>query len=184
MTLGEGKRKVYKLIDEYSSGGAVTEDEDIEAKMADFFDIAQKDVCKRQRLIKTVNLPQTDENGNESYEMPKDYISPFRIWIDGAETRRRYLFKARTFVRRGDEKNIEIEYYAHPGTIDGSTADDTELEMGEDGAQAACFYVAYLQLCTDLVIDATPLYQEYLRLMAALDGAETIPQSVTNTVWR
>ena len=41
MTLGEGKKKVYMLIDEYSSGGAVTEDEDIETKMAAFFDIAQ-----------------------------------------------------------------------------------------------------------------------------------------------
>ena len=42
MTLGEGKEKVYKLLDEHSSGGEVAHDADIEMKMADFFDIAQK----------------------------------------------------------------------------------------------------------------------------------------------
>lgn len=36
MTLGEGKRKVLMLLDEYSSGGELTVDEDIEKKMADF----------------------------------------------------------------------------------------------------------------------------------------------------
>ena len=41
MTLGEGKRKVLMLLDEYSSGGELTVDEDIEKKMADFFATAQ-----------------------------------------------------------------------------------------------------------------------------------------------
>ena len=34
MTLGEGKKKVYELLDEYSSGGELTEDKDIELKLA------------------------------------------------------------------------------------------------------------------------------------------------------
>ena len=41
MTLGEGKRKVLMLLDEYSSGGERTVDEAIEMKMADFFEPAQ-----------------------------------------------------------------------------------------------------------------------------------------------
>lgn len=42
MTLGEGKRKALMLMDEYSSSGVLTVDEDLELRMADFFDLAQK----------------------------------------------------------------------------------------------------------------------------------------------
>lgn len=184
MTLGEGKRKVYKLIDEYSSGGAVTEDEDIEAKMADFFDIAQKDVAKKQRIVKSVTLPIIDENGAESWVMPKDFIAPYRYWLNGKPTRRNYLYSMRELVAVGDEKTLKVEYFAVPETIDSSTPNEHEFEVGEDGAQAMCFYVAAQQLFVDLVVDYSMLYQEYLRHLATLD--ETVPtqRTVVNTLWR
>ena len=56
MTLEEGERRVYMLLDEYSSGGALTRDADIEAKMADFFDIAQKQAAD---IRKTTNCGST-----------------------------------------------------------------------------------------------------------------------------
>ena len=45
MTLGEGKRKALMLMDEYSSSGVLTVDEDLELRMADFFDLAQKNIA-------------------------------------------------------------------------------------------------------------------------------------------
>ena len=50
------------LLDEYSSGGALTRDADIEAKMADFFDIAQKNAAEIKKiaiLIQSGDLPIT-----------------------------------------------------------------------------------------------------------------------------
>lgn len=186
MTLGEGKRKVYKLIDEYSSGGAVTEDEDIEAKMADFFDIAQKDVAKRQKIVRSVQLPTIDEDGAESWVMPEDFTSVFRIWVNGKISRRNYLFRSNEIVPVGDEKTLEVEYFASPKTIGTDTPDEYEFEVKEDGAQAMCFYVAAQQLFVDLVVDYSMLYQEYLRHLNTLDESVggMMPNAVINTLWR
>ena len=63
MTLGEGKRKVLMLLDEYSSGGELTVDEDIEKKMADFFDTAQKDMASFKRIIRTQEITLTGGEG-------------------------------------------------------------------------------------------------------------------------
>jgi hypothetical protein len=52
MTLGEGKRKVLMIIDEYSSGGTLTKDDDINLKMNDFFDLAQRDVANHKPILK------------------------------------------------------------------------------------------------------------------------------------
>ncbi len=49
MTLGEGKKKVYELLDEYGDGSSV--DEDLEARMADLFDIAQKKLAQVKKLF-------------------------------------------------------------------------------------------------------------------------------------
>ena len=186
MTLGEGKKKVYMLIDEYSSGGAVTEDEDIEAKMAAFFDIAQKDVAKRQKIIKSVVLPYKDENGKDSWKLPKEFIAPYRLWLNCKQSRRSYIIKSGEVMPVGDEQTLEIEYYSYPNTIDGNTPDDYEFEVKEDGAQAMVFYVAAQQLCVDLVNDNSFLYQEYLRHYQSLDETEGtgIQNRIANTLWR
>ena len=66
MTLGEGKRKVLMLLDEYSSGGELTVDEDIEKKMADFFDTAQKDMASFKRIIRTQEITEPEEDEEEA----------------------------------------------------------------------------------------------------------------------
>ena len=52
MTLGEGKNKVYMLLDEHSAGGEIEHDEDIEAKMTAFFDTAQKLVSPVKKILR------------------------------------------------------------------------------------------------------------------------------------
>ena len=81
MTLGEGKRKVLMLLDEYSSGGELTVDEDIEKKMADFFDTAQKDMASFKRIIRTQEITLTGgEEARVLYDLPADFAGTFRIW--------------------------------------------------------------------------------------------------------
>ena len=186
MTLGEGKKKVLMLIDEYSSGGSLSEDEDINLKMASFFDIAQKDVAKKQKIIKSVTLPEKDENGEDSWVLPKGFIAPFRYWLNGKQSRRSYVIKMGAIVPVGDEHTLEVEYFSYPDTIDGNTPDDYEFEVNEDAAQAMIFYVAAQQLCVDLVSDNAFLYQEYLRHYQSLDATEGdgVQSRVANTLWR
>ena len=56
MTLDDGKRKVLMLLDEFSSGGELTEDADINNKMADFVDIAQKEMAGYKKIIRSVKV--------------------------------------------------------------------------------------------------------------------------------
>lgn len=81
MTLQEGKRKVYMLMDEYSSGGTITPDEDIENKMADFFDTAQKQVCALKPIRKLVELERV--SGQTAYDMPADFRKLCCIYRNG-----------------------------------------------------------------------------------------------------
>lgn len=58
MTLGEGKRRVLMMLNEYSSGGALTLNEDLSVRMNDFFDIAQKDVAAWQPIVRCGEIVQ------------------------------------------------------------------------------------------------------------------------------
>lgn len=84
MTLGEGKKKVYELLDEYSSGGEITVDDDIELKLADFFDMAQKRVAQVKRILAIKEIKRRD--GVTEYAMPSGFGSLYRVWRDGQVT--------------------------------------------------------------------------------------------------
>ena len=183
MTLGEGKAKVYKLIDEYSSGGAVTKDADIEHKMADFFDMAQKDVAQVQPIVKLRTLEP--EEGTAVYAVPEDFAGLHRIWINGRESRGAVRWKGGNLLIGGSPESVELEYFAFPETISGDTPDSWKFQVREDAAQAMCYYVAAQQLFVDLVTDYDALYQEYLRRLGNLNGQVWGAQdAVCNTLWR
>lgn len=168
MTLGDGKRKVYMLIDEYSSGGTVTPDADIEAKMADFFDIAQKQVAKIQRIIKSYTVPR--EEGKTLYDMPEDFDGLYHLWYDGKVRNSRFRWSGRRLVIPKDAAgDVEAEYFAMPETIGPDTPDEHEFQVRDDAANAMCFFVAAQQLIVDLVLDYSALYQMYQLLLSNLD---------------
>ena len=166
MTLEEGKRKVYMLLDEYSSGGVVTPDADIENKMADFFDTAQKQVCAIKPIRKLYEIER--ETGVTDYAMPADFRKVVCIRRNGKKTRR-YSWRAGNLViPEYDTAQVEVEYAAFPATITPDTPDSYVFEVAEDAAQATCFFVASQQLISDLVLDYTALRNEYNAALAAI----------------
>lgn len=179
MTLGEGKEKVYQLLDEYSSGGTVTTDEDIENKMANFFDIAQKHVAQIRRIRRAweiENVRETVADAPAEVPMPAGFLKLIAVWRDGKRYRG-YRWKAgKLVIPAGDTaETIEIEYFALPETITGETADSYEFEVREEAANALPFFVAAQQLITDLVIDYAGLYAIYndmLNLLAKQESEE------------
>lgn len=180
MTLGEGKRKVYMLLDEYSSGGTITPDQDIELKMADFFDTAQKQVSaiKPIRRISAVER----EAGVTEYAMPADFRALCCVWRNGKRTRR-YVWRAGKLVIPADDAGtVEVEYYATPQTIGQETPDDYVFEVAEDAAQACPFFVAAQQLISDLVLDYDALRNEWQAALMLLTpeqaGAVALQQVV------
>ena len=182
MTLGEGKRKVYELIDEYSSGGAVSKDEDIEHKMADFFDIAQKQVAAVQRIVRLKEIERAP--GQTEYEMPPNFDSLYRVWRNG-RVKNGYAWKnGKIILPESDGGRIEIEYFAIPEKIGPETPDDYVFEVRDDGCQAMCLYVAAQQLVADLIIDYGALFQLYQNQLSTL--STTLPGGIglRNTFYR
>ncbi|MCI8594911.1 MAG: hypothetical protein HFF09_06610 [Oscillospiraceae bacterium] len=173
MTLGEGKKIVLKLLDEYSSGGAVTEDRDINAKMNEFFDLAQKNVAQYKKIIKSCEVelraPQAEENGYLAYEMPDDFLRPFRIW-NGKRVAGRYPWRNKKLLVPAGETGVRlVEYVAMPQTITDETEDSYQFEVEEDAAACMPYFVAAQQLVVDLILDPAPLLALYDRMLAGLN---------------
>lgn len=166
MTLSDGKRKVLMLLDEYSSGGELTVDEDILNKMHDFFDMAQKEMANYKRIVREVTITL---DGNTEHELPADFVSYFRIWKNGRTTRLYPVRGNKLICSAGEYGELIVEYFAMPQTISPETDDSYEFEVSEDAANCLPFYVAAQQLITDLVVDYSALWNMYLVHRSALD---------------
>lgn len=167
MTLGEGKQKVYMLLDEWSSGGEITKDPDIELKMIPFFDTAQKRVAKVERLVKVMSVKRKE--GKTEYSMPGDFAGLVAVWRDGEPTRR-YRWKAgKLVIPESDTAAVEVEYYRTPETISEDAGDDYDFEVSDEAAELLPFYVATQNLFPDLMIDYTPYLLEWEKMLQELE---------------
>lgn len=169
MTLGEGKKKVLMLLDEYSAGGAITTDADIANKMAPFFDMAQKDVAKHKPVYKELEAEVTEESG--ILMLPDNCAEVYRIWRDGRLTRA-YTVRGRQLVLT--KGKYIVEYRAVPEQVTSDTPDEYVFELCEEACALLPFYVASMQLITDLVVDYGAIWNIYKTMLAELDKSEPV----------
>ena len=166
MTLGEGKRKARKLLDEYSSAGEITVEEDLENRMTDLFDLAQKDIATVKKLYKVAKL--TLDGSGELYELPKDMVELVSVRREGEITARYDIIGGKLMAQKDDVGELLIEYAAIPETIPADAGDDYEFEVAEDAANCLPYYVAAHCLLAELVTDFSPYWQIYLQKKAQL----------------
>lgn len=168
MTLGEGKDKVYMLLDEHSAGGEVEHDEDIELKMTHFFDIAQKQLAQIKKIVRVKKI--TPEASKEEYAMPPDFLSLYRIWLDDRVVSSRYRFRGGKLLipERDAGRLVRIEYFAMPDTIPADADDNYEFQITEDAAQCMPYFVAAQQLLPDLVMDYGSMLTMYQMMVGQL----------------
>ena len=171
MTLGDGKRKVMMLIDEYSTGGDVTDDADISLKMNDFFDLAQRDVAQHKPILKCTEISMQRAAGSyQEFDLPERFKKLWRVWNGDRDiTRRAKVRGGKLLIPNVGEGMVLVEYTAHPASIDASTPDDYEFEVAGDAAACMPYYVATLQLLVDMVLDYQPPMGLYDRMVAKLD---------------
>ena len=183
MTLSEGKKKVYMLLDEYSSGGVVTEDEDIENKMASFFDMAQKELARIVPIVKVAEIEQ--EPGVTEYAMPEDFWKLKKIWRSG-RAYRGYRWKAgKLIIPETETQPVEVEYFANPAQITENTPENYVFEVSDNAAQAMPFYVAAQQLIVDLVMDYSAPWAMWMQMKQDLINSGTGERAtLTNVLFR
>ena len=165
MTLEQGRRKVLLLLDEYSNGGALTVDEDINHKMNDFFDIAQKDMAQWQPIVrrKTVVL-----DGSGSQTLGDSVERVLRVQRNGQRCDAWEVVDGALVYEPGDTSAVELDYIAVPQTIGPETPGGYVFEVGEAAANCLPFFVAAQQLVPDLVVDYGAFYNLYLTLRSAV----------------
>ena len=168
MTLGEGKRKVLMLLDEYSSGGTIAMNEDLSVRMNDFFDMAQKDVAAWQPIIRRRELAL---DGTGRTALPEDVKSVLRIRKDGRRTMCYEVLDGKVLSRPGDRSALTVDYVAQPASITAETGDDYEFEVSEDAANCLPLFVAAQQLIADVTVDYGAFYNLYLQMRGLLPRA-------------
>ena len=169
MTLGEGKIKVYMLLDEHSAGGELEHDEDIELKMTRFFDMAQKQLSQISRIVKTRKI--TPQPGKTEYPMPGDFRRLYRVWRNSRPASGRYGWMGGKLLipEREAGSDIVVEYFATPATIPADAPDSYEFELREDACQCMPYFVAAQQLLPDLVMDYGAMLHMYELAVSRLD---------------
>ena len=168
MTLGEGKDKVFMLLDEHSAGGEVEHDEDIEKKMTYFFDIAQKQLAQTVPLIKTKKFTA---DGRAEYTMPDDFRKIYRIWRDGVSVTSRYAWRGKKLIVPARDEGCEfaVDYYAIPASISLDEDDSYVFELPEDACQCLPYWVCAQNLLPDLVMDYSVYLAMYNLMVSQLD---------------
>ena len=167
MTLNEGKRKVLMLLDEYSSGGAVEFDADIDVRMNDFFDAAQKDIAQWQPIVRRAEVTL---DGTGQQELPADVSRVLHITRNGRRTADCEIIDRKLIYPAPDTGTVTLEYIAVPATITPQTEDGYTFEVSEEAANCLPFFVAAQQLISDLVVDYGAFYNLYIQMRGALPG--------------
>ena len=175
MTLGEGKRKVLMLLDEYSGGGEIAIDEDIDARMNDFFDLAQRDVAAWQPIVRRASVTL---DGTGRLALPEDVLRVIRIRKDGVRAPRYEIIDGALISNAGDTSTLSLDYIASPAKITPETADNYVFEVGGDAANCLPYFVAAQQLIADLVVDYGAFYNLYLQTRALLPRSTLLPGGV------
>ena len=175
MTLGEGKARVWQLLDEWSSGGVRTVDEDINLKMNRFFDIAQKHAAQVRRIRKSAEIER--EEGETWYALPGDLLKLVSVWKGERRWRNCRLRGGMLYIPENVTEAVTVEYFAMPADITEDTDDSTVFQVREEAANALPFFVAAQQLITDLVIDYAGLYAIYNQMLALLSEQEALESS-------
>ena len=188
MTLGEGKARVWQLLDEWSSGGVRTQDEDIALKMNRFFDMAQKHMAQVRHIRKSAVVQR--EEGETWYPLPGDLLKLVAVWKGDRRWRSCRVRGGMLYIPEGVTEAVSVEYFALPADITEDTPDETAFQVREEAANALPFFVAAQQLITDLVIDYAGLYAIYNQMAAllseqeAMEGAAGGGGTLRNTVFR
>lgn len=165
MTLGEGKRKVLMLLDEYSGGGELTVDADVNAKMNDFFDAAQRDVAAWQPIVRRTDVTL---DGTGSMALGEDVSHVIRVRKDGIRVSGYETVDGKLLSNVGDTSALTLDYIASPRAITPETADDYEFEVSDEAASCLPFFVAAQHLVAELVVDYGAFYNLYLQMRGML----------------
>ncbi len=179
MNLGENKKIMLGLIEEYSpTNQYLTDDEDIKNRINLVYAPNYQFLSQVKKILKTkiINITESTETTIEN-TLPTDLYQFKRLVALDSENNRispKYdIIGKKIYIKQQEGKYI-IEYYAFPTEITLETKDSFELELEQDAQSVLPYLVANDILKVDPSADYTAFYNEYLRRMERLDNKNTL----------
>lgn len=188
MTLGENKKIVLGLIEEYSNTNPkMTDDEDIALRLNLVYATSYQELSEEKRIIKTKTLKEisdeTVESGYTEYTLPSNmYQMKNVIALDEnnniVNADYYTIGKKKIYINNDSNYQYILEYYAYPTVITEETDDDFVLELDQDVQMILPYMVASDILKTDPSADYTAFLAEYRRKLDKLNTSLTTPKVI------
>ena len=180
MTLGENKKIMLGLIEEYSPNNQyLTEDEDIRNRLNLVYATNYQYLSQEKKILKTKTINIENDSGNMvENSLPMDLYQFKRlIMLDSNNNRAtpKYDIKEKKIYIKQKKGKYIIEYYAYPTEINLKTEDKFELEIDQDVQAILPYAVANDILKVDPSADYIAFYKEYQRRIEKLDTRRVLP---------
>lgn len=147
MTLAEMKKKVLKMIEEYTDNEVFTSDPDIQVKMNDIVNQVMFELSRVKKIPEYTEMQAAEgdiirfadiDSENEVYQLGV---------VRGIDCE---LKADNTIIKCFEEGTLEIEYYKYPKRITEENADTYEFELSNDVLEVMPYGVAADLLKSDV----------------------------------
>lgn len=154
MKLKDAKDAVLKLMDEYSSGGVITSDEDLEKRLNSLFDLAQKMLSSIAPIRRKIEV---NNKGFVAY--PSNMLKLQGVYADGQLTDV-FVMGGGFYIFQEDNRSYVIDALVFPAEINAQTDDNYEFEVNDSAVPAIIYWVAAQLASTEIAGS----YNEFIRL--------------------
>ncbi len=182
MTLGDNKKIMLGLIEEFSPNNQyLTDDEDIRARLNLVYSPNYQFLSEKKPIIKTktITINNTDDGTTES-TLPMDLRQLVRVVGLDSNNRKispEYDIIGKKIYIRNNKGTYILEYYAYPTEITLQTNDNFYLEIDKDVQALLPYLVANDILKVDPSANYTAFYNEYQSRVQGLDTRTILPSA-------
>lgn len=167
MTIGEFKKKVLPLIEEYDANEAkLTTDPDIALKLNTCIDDIQMELATIKRIPSKLEV-NTETDGHE-ISFPTDLYKIDKIKECGFEIANKTIFIDKDYTG-----NVVIYYDKYPERITDTTPDTEELEIDDDAIGCMVYGVASALLKADISSNYSVYEYKYQEMKQMLTNNKT-----------
>lgn len=183
MTLGENKKIMLSLIEEYSpQNELLTDDADIQERINHIYNTAYHELAQLKKIKKVFEINKTisKEDFYREYSLPADLyqinnVLAFDRVSNRPTTAEYYIVNDKIYINDTSDAIYKITYYAYPIPITEDTPDDFELEIDADAQQLLPYAVASDILKTDVSADYSAFEKIYMAKRDRLDTRSSMP---------
>ena len=189
MDLETVKKITLALIEEYSDGTNLTEDEDIKMRL-NFLVNAPYQELARIKKISANHVFERDEVGEEDYyreySLPIDLYQIRNIVIKDEKNKilnieaDYYIEENKIFINDRSQGKYVLNYYKYPKIITEDTEDSYILELDMDACNVLPYAIASDILKADISTDYSVFEAKYTQMLSRLDDRKDMSITIGN----